>query len=198
MTNSHYLFIKGLDRLYLKKFYIINQLMMYMVSFYDRNGKLITLVTQANGSFVVDKSPVEIIEDSIKCIGFDFKGALSTAKWILGDIHMCPVMINPIHKICVFPTKSAKHEDSIWLNPNHIVRTSSLYRSTYLEFTNGHTLEVPCRLAAFNTKLKNAEQLNRITVEIGSNPTAFYFEPKKKELSLIITKRKEPKKKLPL
>jgi competence protein ComK len=172
--------------------------MMYMVGFYDRNGKFITRVTQVNGSFVVDKSPLEIIEDSIRCIGFDFKGALSTAKWILGDIHMCPVMINPIHKICVFPTKSAKHVDSIWLNPHHIVRTSSLYRDTLLELTDGQTLEVPCRLTAFNSKLTHAEQLSKITVEIGSNPTAFYFEPKKKELSLIITKRKTPKKKLPL
>jgi competence protein ComK len=174
-----------MTHLYLKKFYIINQLMMYMVSHYDRQGKLITIVIQTDGTFAVDKTPVEIIEDSIRCIGFNYKGALSTAKWILGsDVKMCPVMINPIHNICVFPTQSPKHEETIWFNPAHIFRTRSLCTKTTVELTNGETLVVPCKLSAFLTKLYNAEQLSKVTMEIGNNPNTIFFEPKKKGLSV--------------
>ncbi|MFJ5718037.1 competence protein ComK [Neobacillus sp. NPDC093127] len=83
-------------------------------------------VTELNRTFIVDSSPLEILNDSIRCIGFDLRGAMETAKWLLGNKHMCPVMVNPIHNICVFPNKSAKHADTMWFNPEHIVRTNTL------------------------------------------------------------------------
>jgi competence protein ComK len=151
--------------------------MMYMVGQYDRHGKLCSRVTEVNKDFLVDKSPLEILDDSIKSIGFDLRGALATAKWILGDIHMCPVMINPIHKICLFPDKSAKHSDTMWFNPYHIVRTSSFNGKTNVKLSNGFILKVPSRLSAFNHKLQTAEQLRKITVEIAKNPISFLLEP---------------------
>ena len=170
--------------MFMEKYYIINQYFMYMVGYYDRNGKLCSKVTQVDKTFLVDRSPLSIIEDSIKCIGFDLRGALATSKWIVGNTYMCPVMINPVLKICVFPTKSFKNEDSIWLNPNQIIRTSGVYRSTNIEFKNGLTLRVACRLNSFNTKLQTAEQLKKITIEIAKNPMSFVLEPRKNNMQL--------------
>lgn len=157
--------------MYIEEDYIINQKMMFMTALYDRNGKKCTRVGEENKQFFVDKSPLEILDKSIKWIGFDLKGAMSTSKWILGDIRMCPVMVNPIQKICVFPNRSPKHEDVIWFNPNHILRTSSMKQKTKIEFKNGFILMIPSRLTFFNTKLQSAEQLQRITVAIGKNPS---------------------------
>lgn len=156
--------------------------MQYMTGFYDRNGKLCSLVNELYRTIIVDRSPLEILEDSIRCSGFDLKGALSTAKWILGDIPMCPFMVNPIQGICVFPTKSSKHEETIWFNPCHIVWTDPYYLYTKVKLTNGLVITVPCRLFSFNTKKQKAEQLRRITAELATNPHSFMIEPNRDRL----------------
>jgi competence protein ComK len=176
---------------YFKKNYIINQNFMNMVGVLDRNAKPCTLITEVGRKFIVDKSPLEIIKDSIKCIGFcfDIRESTQATKWILGDIHMCPVMINPIHRICVFPNKAPKNEDTMWFNPLHIIRTGTSKGWTTVEFTNGLILEVPCRLTAFNNKWKAADELRDITVEIASNPISILFEPRRKRLQFIARKK---------
>ena len=152
-----------------------------MVGFFDRNGKLCTIIRELDKTFTVDKAPLHILEYSIKCIGYDLKGAMTSAKWILGDIHMPPVMINPIQSICMFSDKSAKNEDTIWFNPSHIVRTISHKRKTYIEFTKGITLILHCSVSAFNTKLQNAMQLRNITTAMGKNPISMILDPNKRK-----------------
>jgi competence protein ComK len=165
--------------LVIEKYYKINPDFMYMYGLYDRNAKLCTLVRELNRTFVVDKAPLEILSDSIRCIGFDLRGAMKTARWLLGNKHMCPIMVNPIHKICVFPDKSAKHADTIWFNPYHIARTNTENRKTKVGFTNGLTITVPSKLYSFNHKLQTAEQFIKMTVENGSNPDSTKQGPKK-------------------
>jgi competence protein ComK len=166
--------------LFLEKSYLINQLMIYMVGYYDRNGKLCTLVKEVNKTFMVDQSPLQILEYSIRCIGFDLKGAFASSKWILGDMKMYPVMVNPIQKICLFPINAAKNPDTLWFNPVHIKRTNGIMRKTELEFKNGQTMMVHSRIAAFNHKLLKAEQLRNMTIEIGKNPISFVLDPSKR------------------
>jgi competence protein ComK len=164
----------------IEKYYLINQYLMYMYGFYDRNGKVCTLVTQFDRVFIVDRSPLEILDDSLRCIGFNLKGAMDTSKIIMGNNMMCPVMINHIHNICVFPDKSHKNEDAIWFNPYHILRTQSLKRKTHIEFRNRKVLIIDSKLFSFNHKLKSAEQLSKITIENANNPVCFIIEPPKK------------------
>jgi len=171
--------------------YIINQKTLYMYGFYDRNGKLCTIVKELDKIFTVDKAPLDILEDSIRCIGYDLKGAMTSAKWILGDIYMPPVMINPIQRICVFPDKSAKNEDAIWFNPAHIVRTISYKKKTYIEFSNGTTLILHCSVSTFNTKLQNAMQLRNLTTEMGKNPISMILDPNNRKPTKRPKKRKK-------
>ncbi|MCQ6280019.1 competence protein ComK [Bacillus sp. EB600] len=167
--------------------YFINQFMMYMTGFYDRNGKTCTLVREVDGIFVVDKSPIEILEFSIKKVGFNLKGAIETSRSTLGDIHMCPIMVNPLRNIVVFPTQSAKRDDAMWFNPEHISRTyrsKCMDRKTTVEFKNGLTIKVASRLSSFNTKLQTAEQYGKMKIEAGKNPISFVLDPKKRGILL--------------
>lgn len=179
--------------MYLEKDYIINQQFMDMVGVFDRNAKLCALVTEVERKFFVDKSPLEIIEDSIRFIGFgfDFKEATAASKLILGDINMCPMMINHIHKICIFPDKAAKHGDTRWYNPLHIYRTTSYMGGTNIERTNGQVLWVPIRLSSFNSKWKAADELRDIAVAIANNPITFAFEPNRKRFHLVTRRKKK-------
>ncbi|SEN89307.1 competence protein ComK [Mesobacillus persicus] len=166
--------------MFIEKDYIITPQFHYMRGHYDRFGKLCTQVTETNRTFIVDKSPMEVLNDSIRAIGFNLRGALETSKWLLGDVHMCPIMVNPIHQIVLFPTRSPKHEDTIWLNPNPIKRTTSINRKTLITYNNNTTLIVPVRLSSFNTKLITAEQLRDMTVESANKPFTFVLQPIKR------------------
>jgi competence protein ComK len=176
--------------LIIENHYVINQHMMYMFGLMDRNAKLCTLVREFHRVFIVDRSPLEIIDDSLRSIGFNLKGAMETAKLIIENKAMCPVMLNHIHNICVFPDKSHKHEDTIWFNPCHILRTHSIKRKTQIEFRNRLLLMIDSKLFSFNHKLKSAEQLSRITIENANNPQSYIIYPPKR-----VRKRKSKTKK---
>jgi competence protein ComK len=152
---------------------------MYMAGIYDRNAKPCTLVTELTRTFIVDKAPLEILNDSIKCIGFDLRGAMETSKWLLGNKNMCPLMVNPVHKICVFPDKSSKHNETKWFNPIHIIKTFSKNQQTIIEFTNGLTITIPMRLYYFNNRLQTAEQFRNMTVGLENNPFSNEKNPRK-------------------
>jgi competence protein ComK len=156
----------------IEKSYLITQEFMCMVGHLDRNGKKCTLVFELNRIFLVDKSPIEILEASIRRVGFNLKGALESSKQNLGAIHMHPFMVNPILGIIVFPTKSHKHEDVIWFNPNHIRRTWGKKKITIVGFQNGQTMIVPMKLAFFNNKLTIAERFRDDLIEGGKNPSS--------------------------
>ncbi|WP_425481992.1 competence protein ComK [Cytobacillus depressus] len=145
--------------------YTINKDFKYMKGYRDRHGKLCTLVKETEKTFMVDKSPLEIIDDSIVRIGYNLKGAMETSKRLLGNIYHHPVLVCPIQRIVLFPTQSAKHEECIWFNPNHIKRTTSHKRQTFITFSNGKTKIIRAKLCSFNSKLQIAEQLENMTRE---------------------------------
>jgi competence protein ComK len=146
--------------------YLINQFFMYMAGFYDRHGKACTIVRETHRMFVVEKSPLEILEFSIKKVGYTFKGAMETSREHNGKM-MCPIMVNLLLELVIFPTQSAKHVETMWLNPNQIHRTDYakyIDRKTNIEFHNGNIITVDSRLSSFNDKLKRAEQYRDTTV----------------------------------
>ncbi|SEM74516.1 competence protein ComK [Mesobacillus persicus] len=165
----------------IKRHYLINQQFMSMAGFYDRHGKLCTLVRETERTFIVDKSPIEILDESICWVGYDLKGAILASKRLLGDIQMCPIMVNPVERIVLFPTQSHKNAETTWLNPAHIRRTISMNRQTLVRFTNGTTLLIPSRLSSFNTKIQNAEQLEDITARGPNSTFSFILDPKKRK-----------------
>jgi len=166
--------------LFIEKHYIIQPQFMYMMSHYDRHGKLCTLIIETNRTFIVDQSPQEILKESIRRIGFSLQGAIDAAKYYLGDVNMCPIMVNPILRIVLFPTRSPKHEETIWLNPQQIRRTTSINGRAMITFNNEKTLVVAARLPAFNTKLQNAEQLEKMTRIDDPEYVSFVIDPKKR------------------
>ncbi|WP_231734910.1 competence protein ComK [Bacillus sp. FJAT-29937] len=147
----------------MKPRYTINKNFVQMAGHRDRYGKQCTHVIETNKTFMVDKSPLEILDESIRSIGYDLRGAIETSKRLLGNVHCCPVLVNPIDRIVVFPTKSAKNEECVWFNPAHIKRTSSLNLKTSITYSNGKTKCIAAKLSSFNSKIKRAEQLEEMT-----------------------------------
>lgn len=156
--------------------------MILLTGEYDCFGKLCARVMAGESSFLVDRSPLQLLDDTLTYIGYDLRGATASAKLILGERARCPIIVNPYLGICLFPNMSPHNVDCIWFNPEHIVRTIAVGYKTEVVLSNGHSILVDSRLTFFNNKIHKANQLLQITMKRGnqSGPILFYLEPQKR------------------
>ncbi|MFL6556196.1 MAG: competence protein ComK [Bacillus sp. (in: firmicutes)] len=156
--------------------------MILLTGEYDCFGKLCARVLAGESSFLVDRSPLQLLDDTLTYIGYDLRGAMASAKLILGERTRCPIIINPYLGICLFQNKSPNNADCIWFNPEHIVRTIAVGRNqTEVELSNGHSIIVDSRLTFINNKIHKANKLMQISMKRGnqSGPILFYLESPK-------------------
>lgn len=161
-------------KMFIKQNYVINEDVMCMSGLYDRNGKLCTFVMETKQNLIVDQSPLEILEYSIRQMGFDLKGAINASGWLLGQTMMLPIIVNHIHEIVLFPTLSPKHVSNMWFNPNHINLTNSCSAKTIVHFSNNKTVIVAKKLKSFNHRMQMAMQLKKLIIEAGKTPPRFF------------------------
>jgi competence protein ComK len=156
--------------------------MILLTGEYDGFGKLCARVMAGGASFLVDRTPLQLLDDTLVYLGYDLRGAMSSAKLILGERMRCPIIVNPYLGICLFPNKSPHKPDCIWFNPEHIVRTKAMGTKTEVELSNGHSILVETRLTYFNNQIHKATQLMQITMKRGNQPgpILFYLEPSSK------------------
>lgn len=165
----------------IQKNYLIEKKMILMMGEYDRYGKLCARVMAGSSSFLVDRTPLQLLDDTLTYIGFDLRGAMASAKLILDQRTRCPIIVNPYQCIYLFPNKSPFKADCIWFNPEHIVSTKSVGNKTQVELSNGHSIIIDSRLNSFNNRIQKANQLMHISMNRGNHPspTIFYLEPPK-------------------
>lgn len=77
---------------------------------YDRLGNPCTVVIEWGMILVVEQSTLGILDDTTREVGFTLKGAMEAARDEHPDNYMCPIMVNPILKIVVFPTDVFAHD----------------------------------------------------------------------------------------
>ncbi|MEH7159033.1 competence protein ComK [Neobacillus drentensis] len=173
---SNLLYLKERETIFIQTNYFIEKKMILLTGEYDGYGKLCARVMAGGVSFLVGRSPLQVLDDTLTSIGFDLRGALGSAKRILGERSRCPIIVNPYQGICLFPNKSPNHADCIWFNPDHIVRTRASGRSqTEVELSNGHSIIVDSRLTFFNNKIHQAKQLLELSMKRGNQPGSILF-----------------------
>lgn len=165
----------------IQKNYFIERTMILVMGEYDRYGKLCARIVEGTTSFLVDRTPLQLLDDTLMYIGFDLKGAITGAKSILGKKMKCPIIVNPYLRICLFPNKSPKKADCIWFNPDHITKTTAAGSKTEVELSNGYSITVDSKLAYFNDKIYTANKLLRLSEERGTQPNSsiLYLHPTK-------------------
>ncbi|PFN80607.1 hypothetical protein COJ85_29770 [Bacillus sp. AFS076308] len=163
------------------QFYLVDKDVILMTGEYDEHGKLCSRVMIGPQTLLVSRTPVQLLDDTLKYIGYDLKGALKGTKNILGNKHMCPILVNPYKGICFFPYKSSRKEDCVWFNPDHIVKTKIRDCKTEVELSNGISIIVDSKRYFFNNKMQTALQLKQISRERGNHPSplSYYIDPEK-------------------
>lgn len=75
-------------------YYVINRKTIVLIPDLDVYGNLITRLLEGKSSFLVNMSPITIIEKNILYYGHDYEGAIEAAKLALGNIDVPAVKIS--------------------------------------------------------------------------------------------------------
>ncbi|WP_057772929.1 competence protein ComK [Cytobacillus dafuensis] len=174
--------------MYLLKHYLVNQETSLIKGEYNQYGKLCSRILEGRKTFLVECSPIKLLDETLKFNGFDYKGATIGAKSILRKNSMCPIVLNQALGICMFPINSPDKHDNIWFNPDHIVQTFPYGSKTDVELSNGVIIRVNLTLTTFNNKLQVAHQYRKITHNRGRLTMTMILEAKKEPV--VIKKEK--------
>jgi competence protein ComK len=87
---------------------------------YDHYGNLCTIVHESHETYMVTKSPKQIIEENCSFYGCDYEGRLKSAKQILGIKQMVPIPLSVALGLYTMPTCSPESDKCCWLFLAHM------------------------------------------------------------------------------
>jgi competence protein ComK len=160
--------------------HLINEKTVLLTGEYNDRGELWSRVIEGEETFLVKKSPITVIEETLLHLGSNFLGARRSAKYLLSPSRMHPISVNPQMGILLFPTKNMKCHYNIWFSLIHVKNTNpvGIHRVEILT-SFGHTILIDMSKRAFNNQRQKAIQLQEAITNNLNCPLNFYVEPKK-------------------
>jgi competence protein ComK len=160
--------------------YLINEKTVLVTVEFSSRGEKWSRVIEGKETFLVRKTPIQIMEETLLHEGSDFLGARRSSKYLLSPMRMHPISINPQRGIFLFPTKNIKHHSCIWFSLIHIKTTKSLgINKTEVITSFGHTIKLDMKESTFNTRRQKAFLLREKISKNLKCPVYFYIEPRK-------------------
>ena len=126
---------------------------------YEKNKSKIIEKTE---EFIVDKSPIEIINDSCLYFGSSYSGRLSATKYLLGISYKSPIVIEETRNIIFFPTLSPRVKNCYWINLNNIKNYEKSNKQSRVIFNDGKKLEIPISFGSLDNQVLRATRLESI------------------------------------
>ncbi len=123
-------------------------------------GELYTRVIEGVDTFIVKKSPFEIIEASAKYYGHSLEGAMKATKKALGPIDMPPVKISGKLGLYWFPSQSPYNKHCIWFALDHIKDVlPESHNKTNVILERGDIITINSRVDRFKLKFHRTQEL---------------------------------------
>ena len=117
-------------------------------------------------SYVVNVTPMQILEHSCEYFGSSFDGRREGTKKLLGITHKSPIIVEESRKIIFFPTTSPDRNDCIWINLEKISRYyKSSQKKSIIEFKNGDIIEFDVSIGSLTNQILRASRLKYILEE---------------------------------
>lgn len=123
-------------------------------------GYLYTKLYYQNTYYVVEKSPLNILKDSIIGYGADYQGAKKSSKSYLGGSYTLPLQISGQHSIYMFPTRSCRDPECAWIALDHYKGCDSIdHNQCQVYLSNQPTIIINCKATLLMKRYNNALKL---------------------------------------
>ena len=121
-----------------------------------------TVVYEEDSSFMVDKTPLEILEDSCEYFGSSLQGRQTGTTKLVGFTHKVPVIVEESFDLIFFPTLSPKNKMCSWISYSHILKPDKFKNKTILELKNGKKIIVDTSTAIIDNQLYRCSRIKDI------------------------------------
>ena len=121
-----------------------------------------TIVYEVDNSFVVDKTPLEIMEDSCEYFGSSLEGRQIGTSSLIGYTHKVPVIVEETFDLIFFPTLSPKNEECTWLSYAHIFKPDKFKNKTILNLKNGKKILIDISSSTIDNQLYRCSRLQEV------------------------------------
>lgn len=118
-----------------------------------------TIVYEVDKSFVVNKSPLKIVEESCEYFGSSLEGRQVGTSKLVGFTHKVPVIIEESFNIIFFPTLSPKNEECSWISYSHVFKPDKFKDKTIVELKNGKKILLNVSSAIIDNQLYRCSRL---------------------------------------
>ncbi|OCA89545.1 hypothetical protein F7984_07345 [Pradoshia sp. D12] len=123
-------------------------------------GYLYTQLYFQDTFYMVEKSPLAILKDSIIGYGADYQGAKNSSKSYLGGSYILPLQISGQHSIYMFPTHSCRDVECAWIALDHYRGCDPIDSSEcYVYLSNQTTININCKASILMKRYNNALKL---------------------------------------
>jgi competence protein ComK len=121
-----------------------------------------TVVYETDKSFVVNETPIKIMENSCEFFGSSLEGRQKATTKIIGVTHKVPVIVSETFNLIFFPSSSPRNNDCIWLSYSHIFKPSKFNNHTLLELVSGKKIILNVSTGIIDNQLYRASRLKYI------------------------------------
>jgi competence protein ComK len=112
-----------------------------------------TVVYELDNSFIVDESPLKIMEESCEYFGSSFDGRVIGTSKLVGYTHKVPIIVEETKDLIFFPTLSPKNNDCSWISYKHISKVEKYKDKTLIELLNGKKILINVSNAIIDNQL---------------------------------------------
>lgn len=121
-----------------------------------------TIVYEVDNSFVVDKTPLQIMEASCEYFGSSLEGRQIGTSSLIGYTHKVPVIVEETFDLIFFPTLSPKNEECTWLSYAHIFKPDKFKNKTILNLKNGKKILIDISSSTIDNQLYRCSRLQEV------------------------------------
>lgn len=141
----------------------VTPLTMAILPKFDEYGNLHAEMITETGDYLVQLTPLKVIQLACSFFASSFEGRLEGTKRISSFTHKAPIAIDPASGIYFFPTKSPRNKECAWLSHSHIKSINYVDRKkTEVVFQNGRRIYVDVSKGSLNNQLQRTAQFRYV------------------------------------
>lgn len=119
-------------------------------------------VIERESTFLVDKTPMKVVEDSCEYFGSSYEGRHKGTKKLMGITHKSPIIIEESKEIIFFPTTSPRLYECAWISFKNIVNHQRSKNNSIIQFKNGCLLELDISYGSLENQILRSARLESV------------------------------------
>ena len=125
-------------------------------------GSNVTKVIEKQDSFLVNKTPSQIIDESCRSFVSSYLGRHEGTKHLTGINYKAPIIVEETQSIIFFPTASPRFSKCAWVALNHVKNHIRYEEKSILYFHGGKNVELDISYGSLENQILRATKLESI------------------------------------